>query len=155
MNKKIMTFLNYFLFFSIIIIDQITKMLAMKGFFQDYGLGNFLTFDLKINRGITWGLLDGQNSWVFFSIGLTVFFIICFLIWHIFSTAKKGLPVFGEILIIAGGISNLSDRIFYHGVTDFILISIGDWQWPIFNIADAAIVVGIVVMLFTNLKNSR
>lgn len=153
MKKRILTFANYFLFFFTILIDQITKNLALKGFFDNYRLGNFLTFDLTINRGISWGIFHSQNSWIFFGISSIVFAILCFLIWHIFSSAKKGIPVFGEILIVAGGISNLSDRIIYSGVTDFIVINISGWQWPLFNIADVAIVVGIFIMLLTNLKN--
>ena len=56
--------------------------------------------------------------------------------------------IFGEILVLAGSCSNLIDRFIYGGVVDFILLSYGDWSFPVFNCADVCIVIGIGLMLF-------
>jgi signal peptidase II len=55
--------------------------------------------------------------------------------------------VYAEIMVLAGAISNVIDRAFYQGVIDFVHLHIGDWSWPIFNVADVAIVCGILWMI--------
>jgi signal peptidase II len=57
------------------------------------------------------------------------------------------------VLIITGAFSNLLDRLFYGGVIDFIVVWFGDWSWPAFNIADAAILLGIAFVFKDNFLN--
>ncbi len=54
--------------------------------------------------------------------------------------------VLGEVLVVSGSFSNLIDRVLHYGVIDFIQILYGDWSWPLFNIADCCIVVGVIIM---------
>ena len=48
--------------------------------------------------------------------------------------------------MIAGSLANIIDRIIYSGVIDFIAFHVGPYHWPIFNLADCAIVVGVLIM---------
>jgi signal peptidase II len=60
---------------------------------------------------------------------------------------KKKLSIIGHIAIIAGVASNYYDRLAYSGVIDFVVISYGRYAWPVFNIADIAIVCGAISMV--------
>ena len=63
---------------------------------------------------------------------------------EILSTSAIGL-------IIGGAIGNVIDRVRFGGVIDFLYFHLGSWYWPAFNLADSAICIGVVVMLFEGL----
>ncbi len=65
---------------------------------------------------------------------------------------RKGFWIGGECFVLAGSLSNIVDRIIYHGVLDFILLSFNTWSWPVFNIADMAIVFGVGIMIIQGYK---
>jgi signal peptidase II len=96
------------------------------------------------NSGAAFGLFaDSPSQWkiavlVLFSIVALV--IVSMLLWrnsHSMSTTGLGLS-----LILGGALGNLWDRLVNGRVVDFLLFYIGDHQWPAFNVADSAIVVG-------------
>jgi signal peptidase II len=55
-------------------------------------------------------------------------------------------------LILGGAIGNLIDRLFYGYVIDFLDVYYGTYHWPAFNIADSAITIGVVLMLWDSFK---
>jgi signal peptidase II len=96
------------------------------------------------NRGAAFGLFaDSPSEWkiavlVLFSIVALV--IVSALLWrnsHSMSTTGVGLA-----LILGGALGNLWDRLVSGRVVDFLLFYIGQYQWPAFNVADSAIVIG-------------
>jgi signal peptidase II len=96
------------------------------------------------NSGAAFGLFaDSPSQWkiavlVLFSIVALV--VVSMLLWrnsHSMSTTGLGLS-----LILGGALGNLWDRLVNGRVVDFLLFYIGDHQWPAFNVADSAIVVG-------------
>jgi signal peptidase II len=58
-------------------------------------------------------------------------------------------------LIIGGAIGNVIDRLRFGGVVDFLYFHLGSWYWPAFNLADSAICIGVLVMLFEGLLSRR
>lgn len=64
------------------------------------------------------------------------------------SYALSKNKLVGLIAIIAGSLSNIVDRFIYGGVIDFIELSYNQWIWPVFNVADVAIVCGIGLILY-------
>ena len=58
------------------------------------------------------------------------------------------LPAFAIGLIAGGAIGNGIDRIFRGAVVDFVLLHWQDWRWYVFNVADAAIVLGVALLLY-------
>jgi len=136
------------IFVTIVFIDQFTKRLAFYS--QDihrYRVGSFLRFDVHFNRGISWGILDSQNTVTFVILSMLIVFITLLLGVEGFFRWKRGEVIIGEVMAVAGSLSNIIDRIFYGGVLDFILLSLGQWSWPLFNIADVCIVAGIFLIL--------
>lgn len=133
----------------IVLIDQISKILVDK-FMPDETviLQNVLSITKYENEGIAFGI-NNQNVSNIALILLVLTIIIRFVI-----TQRKNLTIKVTVFIsmmIAGGISNLIDRIFRGAVFDFI--EIGDF--PIFNLADSFIVIGWILFVIDLIKNIR
>lgn len=136
----------------LITIDQIFKyyILINKENLPNNIINGVLNFTYCENRGIAFGI--GQGGAKIFAL-ITLLMIIVALIYIAFKFNKlKGLTVFGIALVISGGIGNLIDRLFRGYVIDYIDFSeIVDF--PIFNFADICIVVGIIIIGISYLKN--
>jgi signal peptidase II len=136
----------------VLLIDRITKWLALNYLDGEYRVSSFLSFDLIMNRGISWSLFHSMNTIVFGVLTTCITLIIGLLIVHTVRRWYAGYSIFGEVITISGALSNLIDRIIYGGVIDFIVVSAGSWSWPVFNIADCCIVLGIAMMMYTWLR---
>ena len=142
---------NILLFFVIVLftvtIDLYTKKAASRwlGAFPDSSttvISGILKFTFTKNTGVVAGAFRGNNLfWTIFSAALIFFFLyLFFLYWR----SSKLLTV-SIALIVAGAAGNLFDRVFHQGVRDFIdFYTIG---WPIFNIADAYLTLGVFGIL--------
>jgi signal peptidase II len=102
------------------------------------------------NRGAAFGLFaDSPSEWkvallILFS--LVALLIVSALLWknsHTLTTTGIGLS-----LILGGAIGNLWDRMISGHVVDFLLFYVGQYQWPAFNVADSAIVIGAGLLVF-------
>lgn len=121
------------LFGFICAIDRITKSIVTEG--------------VVYNRGIIWGLFNSSLSGPFLVISALIILVLSSLSWYTYQRWLAGKYIVGEIMVLAGGVSNLCDRLFFGGVIDFIHVTIGSWQFPVFNGADMSIVLGISIML--------
>lgn len=133
----------------VVIIDQLTKWSIVK----NMQLGESIMlwdpyFGLLShrNRGAAWGMLQGQ-FWLFAIV--TVAVIIGIL--YYFHKEAKGKPLFQVSLmfLLGGAIGNFIDRVFRGEVVDFVnvLIPVINYDFPIFNIADAALTIGVVMLI--------
>jgi signal peptidase II len=102
------------------------------------------------NRGAAFGLFaDSPSEWkiaVLVLFSLVALVIVCALLWknsHSMTTTGVGLA-----LILGGALGNLWDRLVSGHVVDFLLFYIGQYQWPAFNVADSAIVIGACLLVF-------
>ena len=136
----------------LITIDQIFKyyILINKENLPNNIINGVLNFTYCENRGIAFGI--GQGGAKIFAI-ITILIIIVALIYVMLKFNKlKRLTLFGIALVISGGIGNLIDRLFRGYVIDYIDFSeIVDF--PIFNFADICIVVGVIIIGISYLKN--
>ena len=94
------------------------------------------------NKGISFGILSKLN--ISFYLGL-VSFLISFYIIYLLNKSKKLKEKIALSLILGGAIGNGLDRVIREYVIDFIDISLNNYHWPAFNIADSSITVGGVV----------
>jgi len=109
-------------------------------------------FDLVLvwNRGISYGLLPQESAvgrWGLILFAFAASFALA--VWLARLTAPLGAASIG--LIIGGAIGNAIDRINYGAVADFFSLHVLGYQWYVFNIADAAIVAGVVGLLYESL----
>ena len=128
--------------FSKIEIQRSLEPYSVKPIFPGFNL------TLLYNKGAAFSLLDSQSgwqSWFLGAIALTV--SIAILIWlYRIPSSKRWLSI-ALSLILGGALGNLSDRLLYGRVVDFLQFYAGNLYWPSFNIADSAVCVG-AFMLF-------
>lgn len=128
-------------------VDQLTKYYIVSNF--DLGESTeFLNGIIDIiyinNKGGAWGILQGQ-TWTLLSV-TAILMIICFTL--LLKLGKSNKVMFWSItLILFGGLGNMIDRIFRDGnVVDFLHFEF--WpQFPIFNVADCAVVIGAFLLI--------
>lgn len=155
MNKHRLSITPYIITFIVILFcDRLTKWLAFNYVpTSGYTVNELLSFFVSYNRGISWSIFASDETLIFVIvssiIGLFVagFFIYALLQW------LNNYSIIGETFVLAGACSNLIDRFLYCGVLDFIFLSWHEWHWPIFNVADLSIVVGIGIMMVATVFN--
>jgi signal peptidase II len=128
----------------VVLVDQVSKAIAASalgpGERIDIGLG-FELADVR-NRGIAFGLLsDGQTL----VIVVTALSLALILGYFALNPARPGLWI-GVGLLLGGAVGNLADRVRADEVTDFI----DPPMWPAFNVADIAIVIGILLIVLVH-----
>jgi len=141
-----------FIALAIILLDRITKSWALT-LVQEKIVNPFLSFGLTFNRGINWGIFNSSNGTTFIIINIAIAAVILGMLIYTFTCWKHKSPILGQVLVLAGALSNYYDRIMHGGVIDFIVLSAGNLSWPAFNIADAAILLGVGLIAITNYKN--
>lgn len=141
----------------VVLLDQWTKWLIVKN--MEYGeriavWDPWFAILSHRNRGAAWGMLQGQ-MWIFIIVTLVV---IAGVIYY-FHKQAKGKPLFAiSLMILLGGaLGNFIDRLFRGEVVDFvdILVPIINYDFPIFNIADAALTISVVMLILVMLKEER
>jgi signal peptidase II len=125
------------------LIDRGAKLFALHYFKEEYIVNPYLYFQLGFNRGISWGVLNVPDSFVFLGVTSLVVTVTCFFAWYAYKRFQDGFLIIGELLVLTGSLSNIIDRLWYKGVIDFIGIQLGTWSFPVFNGADALVVGGI------------
>ncbi|MFO0588327.1 MAG: signal peptidase II [Polyangiaceae bacterium] len=105
-------------------------------------------FHLAKNPGGAWGILGSESAALRISFFVAISIVAVGFILYLYrktaldqTALKWGLP-----LVLGGALGNLTDRIRYGHVIDFIRVHIGSYEWPTFNVADIAIVVGVGLM---------
>lgn len=131
-----------FLFLIFVLIDQITKAIfANRDFFLGpVHLHNVNNYALPFNLDLGWGLNFSILAMVYLAVGILM------ARWDNTTRIMK----FGKAMLWAGMASNLADRLVHGFVRDFI-----DFAWGfVFNLADAFIVIGIVLIIWAHPKQS-
>lgn len=153
-NEQIHGFWYVLLFSGVITIDRVSKNWALEHCQESYYINDFLSFDLLFNRGISWGMFHSESRIIFGFVSCLIAAIVLALGLYTFVRWNNTRWVVGEVMVVAGTISNLIDRAVYPGVIDFIALSLKGYCWPVFNIADAFIVSGVILMIVTSLWES-
>lgn len=126
----------------LILIDLVVKTLAQRLL----GFGNplviipgFFSLLYYENTGAAWSILEG-HSWFF----IIVASIVCVvLVYYFFKEDHDLLTYAGISLMFAGTFGNLFDRIVHGAVRDMFAFNFWGYQFPIFNVADACLVIGV------------
>lgn len=132
---------------AVLAIDQITKYLVVRN--MEIGesipiIGEFLQLTSHRNSGAAWGMFQGQM--LFFYI---VTLIVVALLLYIYKKEAEDnfLMQLSITLLLAGAVGNFIDRILFQEVVDFVDTLIFGYDFPIFNVADSALTVGVILML--------
>jgi len=128
--------------------DRVTKLYALQ-LKQTVIINSFLQFTLHINRGISFSMLHFANQLGYWCVTIVILCVASYLTYYAFQRHSLGKSTYGESLMLVGAYSNLFDRFFYNGVIDFIAVSIAGYHFPVFNIADSFIVIGVLIIGIT------
>ncbi|HEY8612792.1 MAG TPA: signal peptidase II [Roseomonas sp.] len=111
------------------------------------GDGEFgLDLTMVWNRGVTFGLLSGTAPWHAWALAALAAAIAVFLIrWMAKAENRRTALALGAI--VGGAVGNVIDRARFGAVVDFVDAYAWGWHWYVFNVADAAIVLGVIVLL--------
>lgn len=128
-------------------VDQLTKYLVVTKMTLGQSIlliDNFLYITSHRNEGAAWGILQGKMMF-FYLITLIVVGVV--MVWLTRLDLKKDkLLVIALALILGGALGNFIDRVSYQHVVDFIDTYIFGYDFPIFNVADSALCIGVVLM---------
>lgn len=143
MNKK-KTVLAIIIF----VIDQILKSVVQLNNVNVSVIDNFFRLTYYQNTGAAWSILEGY-SYLLILISI-IMLVLVFNMMYSYEDDKLNNAAFG--LLIGGILGNLCDRVFYGMVRDFIDIRLFGYEFPVFNIADMAIVIGVLLILISTIK---
>lgn len=133
------------------IIDQLSKNALMYLYdLPAKGKVEILPFfDLVMvwNRGISYGLFPAE-SWVGQAVLIVFSLGVCAILVRWLMRTDTVLAAWAIGLVIGGAIGNVLDRLVYGAVADFVSLHAYGFYWYVFNIADAAIVVGVLLLIY-------
>lgn len=135
---------------AVIAADQLTKLAVLSLFQTGEGVAvtSFFNLVLVYNRGAAFSFLasaDGWQRWFFTILGLAVAaWIIAMLRRHPGETRLNAALT----LIMGGALGNVIDRLLYGAVVDFLDFHVAGWHWPAFNVADSAITLGAILLVW-------
>ncbi len=144
----------------VVAADQISKLWIVRAFSLHESLEvipGFFNLTYLTNNGAAFSMLAGQPAlWrqVFFISAAIVALIIICIAQRSFHRESK-LYTVAFAFIAGGAIGNLIDRIRLGHVTDFLDVYLGTYHWPAFNVADAAITVGVSMFFIVNIAIER
>jgi signal peptidase II len=113
-----------------------------------------LNLTMVWNRGVTFGMLNGlgaAGAWALAAVAVAV--VAALLVWMRRSESRLAVVALGAIA--GGAIGNVLDRLRFGAVVDFIHAHAFGWSWYVFNVADAAIVCGVIALVLDGMRPHR
>ncbi|MFC4557034.1 signal peptidase II [Virgibacillus kekensis] len=148
-------FWYYILALVVTIIDQASKWIIIKT--MDIGeqitlIEGFFYLTSHRNSGAAWGILQGQMMFFY----IVTLIVIAGIIFYMQKYGKDSRLLAVSLgLILGGAIGNFIDRLFRKEVVDFFDFIIFGYDFPIFNVADSALVVGVILVLIVTFLDER
>lgn len=142
--------LRYGIVVVIVILDQITKIWADRSLemYEQIPVTSFFNITKAYNYGAAFSFLDNEGGWQrWFFTAISLIVSIVLTVWLYRMTRLERWLSLAIALILGGAVGNLIDRMFYGYVVDFIQVYWNTSYFPSFNIADAAISCGTVLLL--------
>ena len=142
----------------VLLLDQLTKLAVidqLTPYVDVIALTSFFNLVHVHNTGAAFSLFADQPGWqrgFFITVAVVASGIILFLLK---KTAGRRVFSIALALILGGAIGNVIDRILYGHVIDFLDVYVGNWHWPAFNVADAAITVGAGMLIFDGMRKPQ
>lgn len=154
MKKKYYTGISLLITILIIVFDQVSKWIiasSMKIGDSYEVIPHFLNITSHRNNGAAWGILSGKMG--FFYI-ITLIILAVLIIFYIKETKYNAFMQVAISLLFAGALGNFIDRLFNGEVVDFIDTNIFGYDFPIFNIADSSLTIGVIFVIIALVKDA-
>jgi len=137
---------------SVVVLDQLTKWYvrhALPLYDSIPVIGGLFSITHASNPGGAFSLLAGANDAFrvpFFFVAATIAISVLLYFIHQIPADQKWL-LFAVAGVLGGALGNLTDRLAFGHVTDFLLVYWRSYQWPAFNVADSFITIGVVILI--------
>jgi signal peptidase II len=145
---------------AVFVLDRLTKWIieSRVSFFDTHKvIPGFFDIVRSQNRGVAFGIFnDSTSEWrtlALVIVSVVAVALVSVMLWNAHKLDRYSL--WGLSLILGGAAGNVFDRIVWGRVTDFLLLYIGEYQWPTFNVADTAIVIGSGLLLMELFRPKR
>ena len=148
----------YFLFLVMVLLDQFTKHFFVSSFNlgQSMYVNAYLSWTYLQNTGAAFSILaDGGPIQKTFLLGISVFVSIVVIVWIQKTEVFQRQKLLGQFSLLSGAVGNLIDRAQYGYVIDFIDVHVNSFYWPVFNLADSFIFIGVILLLFERKQPSK
>lgn len=150
-----MTVLVYTIF--VVILDQVTKQIARTFMtFHDSipVIRNFFHLTYVENSGIAFGINFPGGSVIFPIASIIATVAVFYYLW--FVRKDRIVVRLSLALILGGAIGNLIDRLLFGKVVDFLDFNIAGYHWPVFNVSDSSVTIGLILFLYSSfiIKNT-
>ena len=138
----------------IIFLDQVTKTIALKNISltDQYQISSMLNFILVFNPGAAFSFMADGFFWQKIILIVIPAVSVLFFIYLIFFSEFEKYFKISLAVIIGGATGNLIDRVIYGYVIDFVDFHINNHHWPTFNLADSAITIGAIIIIYYEFK---
>lgn len=136
-------------------LDQATKWLAVASLPYQQQVGfipGVWNWHLTHNTGAAFSFLAEHGGWQRWFFTVLAFAISAWMLTLMHHHRHEKLLPAAFALIIGGALGNVYDRLVHGAVVDFLHFHYAGWSWPAFNLADSAITVGVVMMLWGQLS---
>lgn len=151
LKEKIPNYKIYIISIIVLLIDQMTKKIVMNNMLLGQEIKiikNFFSLIYLTNTGAAFSTFENQRLFLII-VSLFCTALIVSLMQKEKNMTKLKILSFG--ILIGGMFSNLIDRVFYKHVVDFISFTILNYKFPVFNIADIGITIGVFLYLIINI----
>ena len=141
----------YLLFLVLVLLDQFTKQIFISSFDvgQSIIINPYLSWTYLQNTGAAFSILaDGGGVQKAFLLSVSVLASVIIFLWIQKTSEYRRQKLFGQFLLLSGAVGNLIDRAQYGYVVDFIDVHVNGFYWPVFNLADSFIFIGVLLLLF-------
>lgn len=141
-----------------LLADQVSKLWILATFQEYEVLYIWPMFNLTLvyNTGAAFSFLADAGGWQhYLFVGVALVMSVVLFIWLKRLQAHEVVAAWGISLVLGGAVGNLIDRMAYGKVVDFLQWHWEDWYWPSFNIADAAITLGVVFLLIDSFRGEQ
>ena len=147
----------YLLCQALVIIDQLTKQIIVSLFTlgESIVINSFVSWTYIQNTGAAFSFLSGGGGVIkAFLLAVSLFVSAMLMVWIHKTQAIRRQRLFGQFILLSGALGNLLDRAQYGYVIDFIDVHYENYYWPVFNVADSLIFIGVILLLFERRKPS-
>ena len=144
----------YFFSVFVVFIDMLVKLIVKNNLLLGHRnviVKGFLYLTYVKNTGAAFSILENNTLFII----IVTFLIVIGLIYYIMKHSLDKYEIVGYGIILGGALGNLIDRILYGYVIDYIDVIIFGYDYPVFNIADIGIVIGVIVLFIGMFRGDK
>lgn len=151
-EQHIMQHKNYYLgALVLVVLDQLSKQLISTTFSlgESIDVASFLSWTYLHNSGAAFSFLANSGGFErYLLLAVSIVASIALIIWMLKTNSFYRQRLVGQSVLLSGALGNLIDRALYGSVIDFINLHYATFYFPVFNLADSFIFIGVVLLLF-------